>query len=272
VRSTTRSPDRRAEDVFPERALKQIAAALPRHNHESLRLARDFETAVGRSPTGVPCATYSARASPESEQLIFNWGIPAARPHRRMGPTPGRTDPGPQARHARPRPHAPPAATRTNSTNACRACSARGPATGTTSCRQRTLTLPAASVPAPRDSRDCQPPQAARAFGSTERSLGRRCWPRCWPAWPPRFVSVTRELASEADALAACYPLQQPNRPSAEILRERLDRLRAGPRLGCRRPARPARSAPARAPPDPRKHQRTRRRRPLAARPDRPDG
>ncbi|WP_088179373.1 diguanylate cyclase [Zoogloea sp. LCSB751] len=37
-----------AEDVFPERSLKQIAAALPRNNQEALRLALDFETAVAQ--------------------------------------------------------------------------------------------------------------------------------------------------------------------------------------------------------------------------------
>jgi diguanylate cyclase len=35
-----------AEDVFPERPLKQIAAALPRNNQDALRLALDFEAAV----------------------------------------------------------------------------------------------------------------------------------------------------------------------------------------------------------------------------------
>lgn len=36
-----------AEDVFPERALKSIAAALPRHTPEAVRLGRVFEAAVG---------------------------------------------------------------------------------------------------------------------------------------------------------------------------------------------------------------------------------
>lgn len=35
-----------AEDIFPERALKQIASALPRNNQDALRLALDFEAAV----------------------------------------------------------------------------------------------------------------------------------------------------------------------------------------------------------------------------------
>ncbi|MBS0345258.1 MAG: diguanylate cyclase [Proteobacteria bacterium] len=35
-----------AEDAFPERTLKQIAAALPRNNQEALRLALDFEAAI----------------------------------------------------------------------------------------------------------------------------------------------------------------------------------------------------------------------------------
>ncbi len=37
-----------AEDIFPERALKQLAAALPRHNHEALRIAREFESAIAQ--------------------------------------------------------------------------------------------------------------------------------------------------------------------------------------------------------------------------------
>ena len=37
-----------AEDVFPERALKQIASALPRNNQDALRLALDFEAAVAQ--------------------------------------------------------------------------------------------------------------------------------------------------------------------------------------------------------------------------------
>ncbi|MDD3354938.1 GGDEF domain-containing protein [Zoogloea sp.] len=38
-----------AEDIFPERALKLIAAALPRDNQDSIRLAREFELAVSRA-------------------------------------------------------------------------------------------------------------------------------------------------------------------------------------------------------------------------------
>ena len=38
-----------AEDIFPERALKQVAAALPRHNREALHLAREFESAIAQA-------------------------------------------------------------------------------------------------------------------------------------------------------------------------------------------------------------------------------
>jgi len=61
-----------AEDIFPERALKQIAAALPRHNHESLRLARDFETAVAHSDWNALRGVL-AEGFTRSEQIGFNW-------------------------------------------------------------------------------------------------------------------------------------------------------------------------------------------------------
>lgn len=62
-----------AEDIFPERALKQIAAALPRHNHESLRLARDFETAVAASDWNALRGVLTEGFT-RTEQLSFNWG------------------------------------------------------------------------------------------------------------------------------------------------------------------------------------------------------
>jgi diguanylate cyclase len=62
-----------AEDIFPERALKQIAAALPRHNHESLRLARDFETAVAASDWNA-LRSVVTEGFTRTEQLSFNWG------------------------------------------------------------------------------------------------------------------------------------------------------------------------------------------------------
>ena len=35
------------DEIFPERALRQLAAALPRHNREALRIAQDVESAIG---------------------------------------------------------------------------------------------------------------------------------------------------------------------------------------------------------------------------------
>ncbi len=62
-----------AEDVFPERALKLIAAALPRNNHESLRLVRDFESAVAQSDWA-GLRSVLADGFTRSEQLDLNWG------------------------------------------------------------------------------------------------------------------------------------------------------------------------------------------------------
>ena len=62
-----------AEDVFPERALKLIAAALPRNNHESLRLVRDFESAVAQSDWAA-LRSVLADGFTRSEQLDLNWG------------------------------------------------------------------------------------------------------------------------------------------------------------------------------------------------------
>jgi diguanylate cyclase len=63
-----------AEDVFPERALKLIAAALPRNNHESLRLVRDFESAVAQSDWSA-LRNVLSEGFARSEQLDLNWGI-----------------------------------------------------------------------------------------------------------------------------------------------------------------------------------------------------
>lgn len=62
-----------AEDVFPERALKLIAAALPRNNHESLRLLRDFESAVAQSDWAA-LRSVLADGFTRDEQFDLNWG------------------------------------------------------------------------------------------------------------------------------------------------------------------------------------------------------
>ncbi|WP_346287968.1 diguanylate cyclase [Zoogloea sp.] len=62
-----------AEDVFPERALKLIAAALPRNNHESLRLVRDFEASVAQSDWAAMRAVL-IEGFTRNEQLDLNWG------------------------------------------------------------------------------------------------------------------------------------------------------------------------------------------------------
>lgn len=62
-----------AEDVFPERALKLIAAALPRNNHESLRLVRDFESAVAQSDWAA-LRSVLADGFTRTEQFDLNWG------------------------------------------------------------------------------------------------------------------------------------------------------------------------------------------------------
>ena len=61
------------EEAFPERALKQIATALPRHTHEALRIAQDFESAIGRSDwPELRNVLVGALSAPESEAI--NWG------------------------------------------------------------------------------------------------------------------------------------------------------------------------------------------------------
>lgn len=61
------------EEAFPERALKQIATALPRHNHEALRIAQDFEAAIGRSDwPELRNVLVGALSAPESQAI--NWG------------------------------------------------------------------------------------------------------------------------------------------------------------------------------------------------------
>lgn len=62
-----------AEDVFPERALKLIAAALPRNNHESLRLVRDFEASVAQSDWAA-MRSVLIEGFTRTEQLDLNWG------------------------------------------------------------------------------------------------------------------------------------------------------------------------------------------------------
>lgn len=71
------------DEVFPERALRQLAAALPRHNREALRIARDIESAIGTGDwaalRGVLVTTLSNADSPELNlgallrDLITEW-------------------------------------------------------------------------------------------------------------------------------------------------------------------------------------------------------
>jgi diguanylate cyclase len=62
-----------AEEAFPERALKQIAAALPRHNRESLRLAREFDSAISQSEWP-PLRAVITEAFSRTEEADLNWG------------------------------------------------------------------------------------------------------------------------------------------------------------------------------------------------------
>jgi len=63
-----------AEDIFPERALKQIASALPRNNQDALRLALDFEAAVAEGEwsalRGLLVDKLSISSRPE-----LNWAV-----------------------------------------------------------------------------------------------------------------------------------------------------------------------------------------------------
>jgi diguanylate cyclase len=62
-----------AEEAFPERALKQIATALPRHNRECLRLAREFEGAISQSEWPALRAVITEAFS-RTEEVELNWG------------------------------------------------------------------------------------------------------------------------------------------------------------------------------------------------------
>ncbi len=62
-----------AEEAFPERALKQLAAALPRHNHETLRIAQNVDAAIARSDwPELRNVIVSALSATESQAI--NWG------------------------------------------------------------------------------------------------------------------------------------------------------------------------------------------------------
>lgn len=62
-----------ADEAFPERALKQIAIGLPRHNRESLRLAREFESAISQSEWPALRAVITEAFS-RTEEVELNWG------------------------------------------------------------------------------------------------------------------------------------------------------------------------------------------------------
>jgi hypothetical protein len=62
-----------ADDTFPERPLKLIAASLPRHNHEALRIARDFDTAVAQADWNKLGAVIADALGATNSQDI-NWG------------------------------------------------------------------------------------------------------------------------------------------------------------------------------------------------------
>jgi diguanylate cyclase len=62
-----------AEEAFPERALKQIATALPRHNRECLRLAREFESAISQAEWPALRAVITEAFS-RTEEADLNWG------------------------------------------------------------------------------------------------------------------------------------------------------------------------------------------------------
>lgn len=71
------------DEVFPERALRQLAAALPRHNREALRIAQEIESAIGTGDwaalRGVLVTALSNADSPELNlggllrDLITEW-------------------------------------------------------------------------------------------------------------------------------------------------------------------------------------------------------
>ena len=58
------------DEIFPERALRQLAAALPRHNREALRIAQDVESAIGTGDwAALRAALVTALSNTDSPEL-----------------------------------------------------------------------------------------------------------------------------------------------------------------------------------------------------------
>ncbi len=58
------------DEVFPERALRQLVAALPRHNREALRIAQDIESAIGTGEwAALRCVLVTTLSNADSPEL-----------------------------------------------------------------------------------------------------------------------------------------------------------------------------------------------------------
>ena len=68
--STTRSPARHQTRYSPSGPLRQLAAALPRHNREALRIAQDVESAIGTGDwAALRAALVTALSNTDSPEL-----------------------------------------------------------------------------------------------------------------------------------------------------------------------------------------------------------
>jgi len=209
-----------AEDVFPERALKLIAAALPRNNHESLRLVRDFESAVAQSDWSA-LRNVLSEGFARSEQLDLNWGILlrdliAEWDRRQAGLTQARkrdmldrvlsaSGNNPEKLHERLQ-----GLLRAWSRNGEDELPGNAPATS------------AASVPAPAEATEAGVASVKQEGSSTDRAFADML-ATLLASLATQIRVSDPELAGEAEALADAIR----SSPMPAPLRERLDRLRA---------------------------------------------
>lgn len=213
-----------AEEVFPERALKQIAAALPRHSRESLRLARDFETAVGQSDWAA-LRTVLLDGFTRNEELDLNWGsllrdLIAEWDRRQTGLTQARkremldrvlsaSGANPEKLHERLQ-------------GLLKAWSRNGDDDSPGGAPAAT-DEDAASPPAPTSAPAPAPPAASGTGTVTERPLADML-ATLLASLAVQIRAADPTLAGEADALAEAIR----SNPAPTNLRERLDHLRAG--------------------------------------------
>ncbi len=206
------------EEAFPDRALRQIAASLPRHNHEALRIARDFDAAVAQADwTKLGAVIADALGATDSQDI--NWGtllrdLIAEWDRRQAGLTQARkremldrvlsasgTNPDRLAERLQ---------------GLLRAWTRN---TDDDELPANTAELPATSASMPHASESLRTDTAAEPFAGLLASL--------IDSVASQAPTTDSDFATEARELAAALR-QQPIRFTANVLRQRLDKLRAG--------------------------------------------